>query len=196
MSTFETMPTMLAEAQLTDFGEFYYDANNQDFFIAGEVVAMADKDVYNCLLSPMPEKSAEISREVGAFITSFGTIITTPLVHKWLRLNGEETNFNDVNNVLRYVFEEKLDKQDDDTSVGGQLYGFSSHFVREGQVRLSVTGDCACCGPNLFGTFVEEHEWETGFAEYELHNIDFPAQHVALLAGLGHLALTAKNAQL
>lgn len=71
----------------------------------------------------------------------------------------------------------------------GGFMGFSAERARREHAHLSLTvlGNCACMYASVSG-FIGEHDWDSKFTNYELHNVDTPVQRVSILAGLGHLA--------
>lgn len=74
----------------------------------------------------------------------------------------------------------------------GGFMGFSAERTRSEHphVSLTVLGNCACLYASVSG-FIGEHDWDSKFTNYEMHNVDTPVQTVSILAGLGHLASRA-----
>lgn len=190
MAEFGDLPEIMTVAE---FGlrELIYDQKRKMFSIGGEDHDVVSHDLYRNLLFPTGSQppDEELPRK-AVLLNDFGNPITTPRFFRWLTTGNRVGIFHETSDVMRDVFE-KLQGE----KLKGKLhermdpFGFSCSFIREGHMTLSVLGNCACLGTNPDGHFVDWREWETGFAEYEFHNIDMPHQRISLLAGLGHLAL-------
>jgi hypothetical protein len=120
----------------------------------------------------------------------FGNHLQMPSMYNWVKsLNN--TDLNQVKETVTDVMIEayrNLDERVPETLVKGSHWGFDMGLIRPGHPTLNVLGDCACYGVDVHGHIFGEYDWEDGFAEYGLHNIDWPSQKVALFAGAGALA--------
>lgn len=74
------------------------------------------------------------------------------------------------------------------------LFGFDFGYYRPGHPSFNVMGNCACLGVIPEGFILDDMDREKGFMEFDLHNIDFDFQEIALLAGLGHMSYRVKSA--
>ena len=193
MTKFGEVPEILTSTAV-DLRELTFDQNRAVFTIGSVKHELLSADIYHNLLFPAgtPIAANDII-SVPVVLNDFGGPITTPKLFTWLAQENMSGVFQETADIMREVYglvqgeklKGKLHKKMDP-------YGFSCGLIRNGHVTLSVLGSCACLGTNPYGNFVDGNEWETGFVEYEFHNIDAPVQRISLLAGIGHLALLSQ----
>lgn len=191
MNSSESVPPLIEETQSSQIGSFYFDAESGTFVIDGLGIAASQFNVRTRLALPMVSDRRIDFWQQGGLITIINSVILTPRTSEWIQRQGPKSDFNGVVEVMKEVYETCRGRLTDERSPYDKVFGFSSTMIRDGHVRLSVAGNCACATPEIDGTFVEMSEWESGFTEYGLHNVDAPSQHTSLLAGLGHLAFSS-----
>lgn len=125
------------------------------------------------------------------------TLIATPLFQKWLQENSYREKKPEVEEIILDVFtsiNHRASKQDLEKCKGASFMGFSMNMLRPEPLHLTFTtmGNCACLGAEIDGR-LGQRIWEFGYAQYGWHNIDYPAQRVSLLAGIGHIASLANK---
>jgi hypothetical protein len=172
-----------------------YDVDARAFTIGGKVVPLTSPDLVLETHSPSGiEVVHNEIMEVPVHVGLFGNPFATPKFYRWLQESCRKDDLESARRVMMTVFEEvhgvQLGKIQDSPD---NLFGFGVGFLRPGHLTLNTIGNCACLGVSVDGHIVSYREWDTGFAEYEFHNIDMPAQRISLLAGMGHLALRAAS---
>lgn len=170
----------------------YYEHDERLFVVGGIECEVADEDLETQFQfgEGEPVQKENINNH-PVLLGVWGNPITTPKFYEWLKNNDAlMTDFQQTAQVMKEVFEdvsqEKLSGKHQDRM---HPLGFSAGLQREGHVNLSVLGNCACLGTNPDGHLVDWHEWDSGYTELSLHNIDTKPQYVSIMAGLGHLAL-------
>lgn len=189
MAEFGQLTDTLKEVDL-NLQPFYYEHEKQTFVIGGNELALDDSDLLGELRysDGLAVDRDEITKH-PVLLGVWGNPLTTPKLYRWLQA-VEQQDFIRTANVMKEVFEE----------VGGEKlkgkhhdemhpFGFSAGLQREGHINLTVLGSCACLGTNPDGHIVDWQEWDSGFTELALHNIDSKTQLVSIMAGLGHIAL-------
>ena len=188
------LPEMFEEIDL-DLHPMSFDVNVQAFTIGGNVIPLDSPNLVLETYSPSGVEAFknEIINE-PVHLGVFGNPLTTPKFSIWLQQNCTKDDLESARRAMMTVFEIlqdfRLGKIQDNPD---SIFGFGIGFLRPGHLRLNTIGNCACLGVSVDGHTVSSDEWDTGFAEYEFHNIDMPAQRISLLAGLGHLALRASS---
>ena len=199
MPSFGEMPEVLRYLDGEGFGaqSFYYDHSGRQFLVGGTSFQVTGPETMQELLFPGGVQLTldEVPKH-PVVINNTAHPIATPRMFTWLTSTDIETAFEDTKTVMREVFADIQNIEIDATNQEGlSVWNFGAHFIREGHVRLQVIGDCACLGTIPDGGIVDSDDWETGYVEYGLHNIDMPAQYISLFAGLGHLASLALQQQ-
>ena len=82
----------------------------------------------------------------------------------------------------------------------GGVFGFYANLNRDGSFELSTFGNCACLGKNVYPhiSYPEIYPDLTKTSlpiEYEMHNVDYPAQALSLYAGAGTIAWLEKQSR-
>lgn len=186
----------LADEGDLEVARFAYDAASDGFLVNDQPFPLAVvRDNFErfekSILSNL--QAAQIT-DLSSLNLTFFNMFATPKFFDWLTTSDGKQAVSEVPEVTHRVFNLVYEKQ---VRIRGKdlLHGFGSAFLREGHVTLSTIGSCACLGVAVDGHLVSYREWGSKYAEYEFHNIDFPAQKISLLAGLGHLAhLSDKSA--
>jgi hypothetical protein len=170
---------------------FSYDVNAQQFHVGAEAIELKEFSEYD--IEPREPISREdataLIDESALLIHSSGGVHMMPRLHRWL--TGLEPSA--TQEVREKATDALIDSYAELSGVvrnkllKGTHWGFSTSFIRPGHLNFLVVGDCACYGVGLYGTFRED-AWHEGFASFEFHNIDWPAQRVALMAGAGAVA--------
>jgi hypothetical protein len=178
---------------------FLYDAESKQFTVGTEQVPLGDFDEYGRRIPSAtpttPEQAQLLIDESSLLLNIFGTHFQTPRMYRWLTSLDAGTwkkTSDAVVDVMIDVFAEVGDMPRKEL-LKGTHWGFGAGLYRPGHPSFTVLGDCACYGVSPQGHVFEEHDWKDGFAEYALHNIDFPAQRIALYAGAGALAAMVKD---
>jgi hypothetical protein len=172
-----------------------FDRDTSSFSIGGRDISIDSPELFSETLFPTGTSiSFEELLDSPAYIGIRGNPIATPKFFNWLQEYCNKEDLEQTRQTIINVYEElrgiSLDKVLDTHEV---LYGFSANLLRPGHLNLTTLGSYACLEVSVYGVFIDNHEWDTGFAEYEFHNIDMPAQRISLLAGMGHLALRASS---
>lgn len=173
----------------------HYERDDRAFSIGGVAVPLSSVNLVR--ESYAPSGASAPYDQIPKFplhLDLFGNPFATPKFYNWLQRSCGKSEFKGAREVMLDVFERligdeivpALDLDKDD-----RLFSFSAGFLRPGHLNLSTIGNCACLGVKVDGHIIDYEEWDTGFAEYEFHNIDFEEQRISLLAGIGHLARIA-----
>ncbi len=189
MPKFGEMPAIFLEIA-EEFKEFAYVHDQQIFVVGGVEHGLTTLDLLDKLEYPQGHKvGIDNLPNIPMALDVFGHPISTPRFFSWATKMDTSVVFTSTRTVMREVFGtiigKKLSSDTEDAAAG---MGFGASFIREGHINLSVLGSCACIGPRVDGHTVDYHEWETGYAEYEVHNIDAEVQFISLYAGIGHMA--------
>lgn len=190
------LPRVLSPERSDTF-PFFYNANSSKFNINGQSFGINDEDLaLNLAFSSVPNIANVDIPKFPAVIYWCG-ILTTPKFYNWIEENFTEQLKKDVCNVIAEVVAALTDSNmKQNVRKADALFGFSLSKIRQGQVILTTIGHCACLCPKVEGHIVDYNEWGTKFTEYEFHNaLDFPAQTISLLAGIGHLAMLCADQQ-
>lgn len=192
MSAVYGMPPQMLREFGTEIYPYTYDHASTTFVIGAKEIRLSDGRLINELQSPSGEPvSLEEMPRHPVHIGLFGHPLTTPMLYSWLQTSCSEKALTATKRVIQEVSEDIMSSQ---MSEGVQFeggkgpYGISAGFLRPGHLRLQTIGSCACLGVSIDGYMVDYEEWDTGYAEYEFHNIDRDEQRISLLAGLGHIA--------
>lgn len=190
MNKFGELTTTLEQVDV-QLRTLYYEHEERLFVVGGRECNVSDEDVDKELkfANGEPVTKEQINTH-PVLLGTWGNPITTPKFYSWLRAGDKSANFQQTARVMKEVFEdvsqEKLDGKRHDEM---HPLGFSASLQREGHINLSVLGNCACLGTDPDGHLVDWNEWDSGYTELALHNIDTKPQYVSIMAGLGHLAL-------
>lgn len=191
MTRFGELPEMLKPEYEVSLYEFQYFHEDRAFVIGNKSCGISESEVQNELNFPSgePVKQESIATTpVG--LDGWGHPVTSPRFYTWLMNVDRPSMFQETSDVMRKAYEElgniSLQKKHNKEM---HPMGFSAGLLREGHINLSVLGNCACLGTNPDGHIVDYDEWDTGFAEMTLHNIDTSVQHISIMAGLGHMAV-------
>lgn len=170
---------------------FSYDADSQAFTVGEAVVQLEDFAAYGGItMNPLSlDEVREMISESKMALDCFDNILQFSSTYNWLR----SLDSAGLNQVSGQVTDAMIDafgtlQPNSGTLEKGSHWGFGMGFIRPGHPTFNVLGDCACLGVNLYGNMFDQHDFADGFAEYGLHNIDWPAQKVSLYAGAGALA--------
>lgn len=185
------MSLVFIESGELDMYNFSYDTATKEFSVAGARVTLADAK--NNMGSPFlgaRDITPTPSTELQSIVLSQFNPISRPCFNDWVSSPSAVESLYYVPEVMRTAYADlegitlNSDKNTD------SLWGFSVSFLRAeyGHIRLSTVGNCACMGVAANGYLVSYQDWQTKYAEYEFHNIDFATQKISLLAGLGFLA--------
>jgi hypothetical protein len=176
---------------------FSYEPNTQQFLLGDESVGL--KEFHEYYIEPREpisqEEAAALIRESPLAIQSSEELHMLPSLHKWLTsitLDSWRALQDETTEVLIDSYAE-LSGTAKHKLLKGSHWGFGTEFIRPGHPIFTVLGDCACYGVGLYGTFGQE-AWDAGFASFDFHNIDWPAQKIALMAGAGAVATASKIA--
>jgi len=195
MPRFGELPEFLAavESDELEFRHLYYDHPNYTFKIGGVenlIEGEASKDVLIFPSGHAVDKHGLSKHPVVLGV--LGNPIATPMFFEWVSNCDHEVIFPEVKSVIREVYARVLDIEIPEYDRESSAHiNFNVGFEREGHVHLQTFGNCACLGTDPDGIMVDYRDWDTGYAEYTLHNIDRPAQYISLFAGLGHFATLA-----
>jgi len=188
MAEFGEMPELIADGTI-ELTKLSYDHTASMFTIGDMQLALRDENIYDALVfgrgaDTMPNDVPGIP----VFIGTFGSPVTTPKFYSWL--TGIETKkvFDETATVIRDTFSAVHNVTINSSDRGGSVFGADVYFLRPGHLSLQTIGNCACLGVSVGSMIVDYEEWDRGYAAYEFHNIDWPAQYISLMAGLGHLA--------
>lgn len=194
MSAFGEIPPMLRETEI-DFRAFYYEHDERLFVVGGKEISVGDERLQHELRFPdgEPVPKEQINSH-PVLLGLWAEPLATPKFYTWLDSQSDDSSFVETTHIMKEVFEE----------VSGEPlqgrhhnkmhpFGFSAGLLRKGHLNLSVIGNCACLGSNPDGHTVDWEDWDSGFVEMTLHNIDTRPQHVSIMAGLGHLALRCSD---
>lgn len=189
MAEFGDLPELFKHYDDIELYSFSYDHANLQFNIAGQNIGVVSPDLARELFYPSGETQPVSRLGHEPVWLHIGSPLATPIFNSWLREHFDSSQSADTHRVMLEVFEEVHGmKVGAINNKPDRLFGFSAAQTRPGHLELSVLGNCACLGVCVDGHVVDYHEWDTGYAQYEFHNIDFDAQRVSLLAGIGHLA--------
>jgi hypothetical protein len=171
---------------------FAYDPDKKVFEVGDDFIPLSQYSSY--MSQPGEPMSQEQTRELISTsklaLGLFGNHLQMPSMYSWLK-SLNIADFNQVQETVTDVMIEAykdLNERVPEKLVKGSHWGFGMGLIRPGHPTLNVLGDCACYGVEVHGHIFGEYDWEDGFAEYGLHNIDWPSQKVALFAGAGALA--------
>lgn len=170
---------------------FAYDPAMRVFEIGNDFVPLSQYDSYE----PMPavpisqEQAYELVSTTNLAVGIFGNHFQMPNMFNWLKSLDNHALSSVQENITETMIEayKELDERPLKLEKGTH-WGFGMGMLRPGHPILNVLGDCACYGVEVHGKIFSEQDWEDGFSEYGLHNIDWQAQKVALFAGVGALA--------
>jgi hypothetical protein len=180
---------------------FNYDDKSQAFSVGETVISVGDFDPYGFTGLDLDNEEAEAIDlrallDQYSLLPDFGGVIGCPKLHDWVGENPDALapTREVMHRALVAVIDSREEIPFEDDEHGFMGYA-AYNRVNDGTpagLHLQVFGNCACMGPNFQGLFVEG--FDHGFAEYDLHNADLPAQRIGLYAGLGHLAKLASEA--
>lgn len=175
---------------------FAYDAEAKAFLVNEQPITLSSVSENPGLFAEAVLDGIQTVQvtDLGSMNFTEMTMLSTPRFFDWLMTSEGRQAVRDVPEVTHQAFNLEHDRK---LEFRGKdlLHGFGAAYLREGHVTLSTVGSCACLGVVVDGHMVNYSEWGNKYAEYEFHNIDFPAQKISLLAGLGHLAfLSDKSA--
>lgn len=187
------LPLNLAQANIKFF-PFYYDLTRKVFNIGSRTVELVADNLVKELSFPTggSVNKSEIPHH-PVHLSYIGDPIATPMLFDWLKADnfGKEERLA-VRQVMHDVYEEiegeKLERNPDWNDISR---GFGVSNVRGGHVSLVTLGDDSSLGVALEGLLIDQHDWDSHYAEYEFHNVNLAPQRISLLAGLGHLARLA-----
>jgi hypothetical protein len=171
---------------------FAYDPSKRIFEVGDDFIPLSQYSSY--LQQPVDpisqEQACELISTSKLALNVFGNHMQMPILYEWLK-SLDANNINRVKETVTDVMMDAytaLDERVSSKLEKGTHWGFGMGLVRPGHPILNVLGDCACYGVEVHGHIFGEQDWEDGFSEYGLHNIDWPNQKVALFAGAGALA--------
>lgn len=175
--------------------DFSYDHSLGQFYIGGKNFSLSDSDIEDRLLFPEGEiVPKEKLKSHPVILDNFGHPATTPKLFSWITSIDEKPVFAEASAVMKDVYIRISGERLSDEDIASRIhYDFGVGFIREGHMTLRVIGNCACLGTNPEGNFISGDDWDTGYTELELHNVDSAEQHISLFAGLGHLATLANQ---
>lgn len=188
MPVFGEMPELIADGTI-ELSRFSYNHERREFTNGASQYPLLGEDTYkgllfiDCATVPVEEIPS-----VPVLTNIFGNQVTTPKFYTWLRDMDDESILDETAVVIHEAFSELRGVNLGATERGVSHMSADVNFLREGHLFLQTVGNCACLGVSVDSHVVDYNEWGSGYAAYEFHNIDFPAQHISLLAGLGHLA--------
>jgi hypothetical protein len=181
---------------------FIYNEAELTFTIGRTTIPAKDFDPYRFSsldLDDADDEAIELSglTEQHAVLPDFSGVIGCPKLHDWVWENPEALHA--ARKVMHAAFSAVIDKPEDfpfeDDEHG--FMGFAAKLRQgngeRGGLHLQVFGNCACMGPHFDGLFIQG--MEHGFAQYDLHNADLPAQRLGLYAGFGYLARLASESR-
>lgn len=176
---------------------FVYDQTARQFLIDDQTVALKDFDPYNYnpyVLNGIDYEGLPVTAmpETALLIPSHGGLIVGPNLHNWAQENIDSVLA--ATDVMHEAYTQFVEDSPDDISSERSVghFGFNAGLREDGGIHLQVLGDCACMGPDPHSHTIEGH-FENGYAQYELHNADYPMQRASLYAGLGYLAFLAEG---
>jgi len=163
-----------------------FDNGLGKFVVGASQQLVEPQNLHNLIESDDYMAVQDIPR-LSAGIVLGNTIVTGPVFHDFIETNEADEAIKEVPKVMLAAFNTVSTFKVNKSHLGG-FSGFDVQRFREGQINLSVFGDCVCFAPDLYGSVVREGAWEMKFAEYIGHNIDYPAQITSLYAGIGYIA--------
>ena len=174
---------------------FAYDHSAGQFSFGEERIAPRDIPEWGAPYARQHEKPS--NDEIDAMLSSIPMAYTyrapasLPLFHEFIRGKWSDDLSQETVDVMADVMHATLPEGLLGRAV--ERKSFSARLIdRElGRVVLRVSGDCACLGPDATTSWGSKF-WDVGIMDYTYHNTDIPAQRVALMAGLGHLAFRAQ----
>lgn len=161
--------------------------NNLGKFVVGASRQLVEPQNFHDLVNNDDYMAVPDIPRLSAGIVLRDAIVTGPVFHDFIETDKAGEVIKETPQVMLAVFNTVSTFKANKSHIGG-FSGFDVQRFREGQVNLSVFGDCACFAPDLYGPIVRPHEWEMKFAEYTEHDIGFPAQIISLYAGIGYIA--------
>ncbi len=170
---------------------FEYDLHNRIFGIGQDRIALDEFGVGSALHTTQ-KSTAKPDEDAPLLISGImGAVYQMPKMYKWL-IKQSKSEFEQTQELVTNAMVEAYIEISGDTDVpiirGDSHWDFGLTLYRPGHPVFRVLGDCACYGVSPQGTLLGESAWEYGYAEYDLHNIDRPAQRTSLYAGAGALA--------
>lgn len=175
---------------------FSYNPEDQHFTVGDEKIAITD------FATRTPNANKPIDSRAAAklidtsnlLITPDERILMMPTLYKWLqekvvgpRLHLLKTQLTDtLADAYASVSGEKPRQLPEDSSRWGFGMGFVGNIHSE-HPEFVIPGHNVSMGIAVNGEFGRDG-WEEKFAEFEMHNSDWSAQRVALMAGAGALS--------
>ena len=188
MAEFGDMPELIADGTM-ELSRFLYD-HERRMFINGssEHPLLADSTyrgihVMDDALVPILEIP-----QVPLLMNVFGNFVSTPKFFTWLTKMDIKAVFDETAGVIRDTHSELTGIKNKSKDRSLSAWNARLGFTNKGHVLLQTVGNTAQLGVSADSHDIGYKEWGTGYSTYELHNNDWRAQTVSLLAGLGHLA--------
>lgn len=181
--------------------EFSYDDASKAFTVGSTAIKTTDFDPYRFtphLLDGADQEAIDLAAAADyyALMPDFDAVIACPKLHTWVNENPDvlPPTREVMHRALTSVIDnpEEVSFEDDEHGFMGYAAHLQEYSGEPNSLHLQVIGNCACMGRGLYNLYIKG--MEHGFAQYDMHNADLPAQRVGLYAGLGHLAkLAAEN---
>lgn len=194
---------------------FHYDREATSFVLNGQAIPIADLngESFRQYMTPRQdsiESADELLYSEALLINPLQAMVSLPVFYDALQQGLlDETMQEETMDVMAEVYasdpgltayQRKLVMSAVTLSgfrgVGGNG-GFSIEDTSDAEdvhpfISMTVPGICACLTTNQYGR-IPYSEWGDKVVEYREHNVALPWQQYALFAGLGHLALAAKQ---
>jgi hypothetical protein len=165
---------------------FTFNESMHNFVVGTSEEIVEPKNLFNALIYQTDVLGLREIHELSAGVMHSDRIVTGPKFYDFLETPQAQLVLKEAEPIMLDVYNEVHSKIADKSTIGG-AYGFDACRFRQGQAMLSVLGNCACLGPDMYG-LIREDQWKLKFVEYDLHNIEYPAQMISLFAGLGYIA--------
>lgn len=178
---------------------FTYDADSKQFTVGSDQVALNEWIDYDHRRQPVdpitPAQAETLITDNALLLTVFGTHCQVPRMYNWLTSLDAPAWRTVSNNATEAMIDAFATVSDMPKKklLTGTHWGFGVGLYRPGHPSFNVLGDCACYGVSPDAHLFGQDSWEEGFSEYTPHNIDFPAQKIALFAGAGALAAMVRE---
>lgn len=156
------------------------------------------KNVYFLSEGLFESKKKEKQEDHWLAISPLGTLIEFPNLRTWIANLSERKRISISRKIVSVIETTYRDLNPNPLvplpkDMKGGMFGFNAILKEDGSFNLSTFGNCACLGKNPYPHFMycesDRNLPQTSQAlEYDLHNIDWPAQELSLYAGAGTIA--------